>query len=101
MIATLVRQVMLRGLVLWLLLRCTHAVVLLMAGMRPSLSAGSAMVPVVLLAALLSLVDIARRRETVFLGNLGIPARTVAAVGAAPAAAMEIILLLLLPGFGG
>lgn len=99
MIAPLVRQVMLRGLVLWLLLRCTHAVVLLLADMRPSPSAGSGAVAVVLLAALLSVVDIARRRETVFFGNLGIPPQTVAAVGAAPAAAMELVLLL--PILGG
>ena len=88
------RQVMLRGLWLWLLLRCTHAVVLLLSDMRPSLSAGSAVVAVVLLAALLSVVDVARRRETVFFGNLGIPSRTVATVGAAPAVAMELILRL-------
>src|SRR5688500_16258346 len=94
MIAPLARSVMLRGFWLWVLLRCAHAIVLLLADIRPSLSAGSAAVVVVLLAALLSVVDIARRGETVFFGNLGIPPRTVAAVGAAPALAMELILSL-------
>ena len=92
MIAPLVRQLMLRGLWIWLLLRCTHAVVLLLARIHPTPSAGLAIVPVVMLAALLSIVDIARRRETVFFGNLGVPQSTVAAVGAAPAAAMELLL---------
>lgn len=94
MIAPLVHQVMLRGLWVWVLLRCTHAVVLLLNDLRPTLSAGSDTLAVVLLAALLSVVDIARRRETVLFGNLGIPRRTVAAVGAVPAAAMELALWL-------
>ena len=84
---------MLRGLWLWMLLRCTHTVVLLLGDVRPTLSAGRATLAVVVLAALLSVVDVARRRETVFFGNLGVPSRTVAAVGAVPAVAMELILL--------
>ena len=92
--ASLTRQVTLRGLWLWLLMRCAQAVFLLLSGIRPTPSAGGAVVVVVALAALLSVLDVARRRETVFFGNLGIPLQRVAAVGAVPAAAMELVLLL-------
>lgn len=92
----LARHLLLRGLVLWFLVRVAFAMALLLVA-QPSLAANAAVLSgVVALTAGLAFVDLSYRGELVLVGNLGVAPHVAVWTCAAPAAVAELALLLVL-----
>ena len=88
----LLRTLLVRGATLWLLARVMGMAVLaaVSAPASPFLPSWA-----VVMTAGLTLVDLHRRKELPLLHNLGIPTSSAVAVAAAPAIALEVVLVML------
>jgi hypothetical protein len=87
----LVRTLLTRGMVLWLLGKLAALANLAMASLRPGPFFPAWSVAIV---ACLCLADLHRRKETLLLANLGIRTSAAVLVGTVPAVIIEVVLAL-------
>lgn len=93
----LARHLLLRGLVLWFLVRVGFTMALMLVAQSPLATGAMPLSGVVLLTAALALVDLSYRGELVLVGNLGVAPHVAVWTCAAPAAIAEVALLAALP----
>lgn len=93
----LARHLLVRGLVLWFLVRVAFAMALLLVAQPPLAANAGVLSGVVLLTAGLALVDLSYRGELVLVGNLGVAPHVAVWTCALPAAMAELALVALLP----